>query len=90
MSRPTQRTLNPQPINGLGYNYLAIGEGKPLNNEHISSIGHTLYSRFYQTTESPDYKNIMADKIRNEMEKRVKEVVDSLILKGFKVIPPLA
>lgn len=85
----TKRRLNPQKPNGAGFDYMPSPEGKPLNENDITVVSQTVYSRFYRHTGMPDYKDPFCTNIREELEKRTKEVIDSLIINGFKVLPPL-
>lgn len=84
-----QRILSPQPINGSGYDYLPTPDGSPLTPEQISLVGQAVYSRFLQTSGTPDYRDVLCEKTRQQVEKMVKMCVDSLIIKGFKVLPPI-
>lgn len=64
-------------------------EGKMLDADHIATIGQALYARFYQGEADLDYRNILMEPTRTAIEKKIKQVIDAMVLRGFRITPPI-
>ena len=65
--------------------FTIVPDPYPMTKEEVDKVGLTIYTRFYPSTDTPDYKSAFAEPIRRQLNSRVKEVVEALRLNGYSI-----
>ena len=62
-----------------------VPDAHPLTSQDVDKVGLTIYSRFVHRRNGPDYKSVFAEPVRQQLNVRVKEVIEALKLNGYQI-----
>lgn len=59
--------------------------GATLTEDQIEQIAQTMFSRFFQTDATPDWKSALAVDLRAQMIQVVKKVTDAMVINNYTI-----